>query len=156
MKRMVYMIVSILLDYLGADEVLARPWQCRMCREDRIVTEIIKKVLMFLSGLRRAPAKNEPVLEIPPAPIPDWISLEQFRRATGLGAAKAIDWYQHVRAACIEFDIIGPARIAAFLAQVGHESGGFVYTREIWGPTPAQLRYEGRADLGNIERGDGS
>ncbi|MGB6104600.1 MAG: glycoside hydrolase family 19 protein, partial [Pusillimonas sp.] len=30
------------------------------------------------------------------------------------------------------------------------------YTREIWGPTPAQLRYEGRADLGNIERGDGS
>lgn len=27
--------------------------------------------------------------------------------------------------------------------------------REIWGPTPAQLRYEGREDLGNTEPGDG-
>ena len=29
------------------------------------------------------------------------------------------------------------------------------YTRELWGPTPAQQRYEGRADLGNTEAGDG-
>lgn len=27
--------------------------------------------------------------------------------------------------------------------------------REIWGPTPAQLRYQGRADLGNLRPGDG-
>lgn len=118
--------------------------------------ELFHKLLMFLSGLRPAPTKNVPVLEITPAPILDWISLDQFRRATGLDAAKAIDWYQHVRAACLEFDIIGPARIAAFLAQVGHESGGFAYTREIWGPTAAQKRYEGRADLGNTQPGDGS
>jgi putative chitinase len=26
---------------------------------------------------------------------------------------------------------------------------------EIWGPTPAQKRYEGRADLGNTQPGDG-
>ena len=26
---------------------------------------------------------------------------------------------------------------------------------ELWGPTPAQARYEGRADLGNVEPGDG-
>ena len=38
---------------------------------------------------------------------------------------------------------------------IGHESGGFIYTREIWGPTAAQLRYEGRADLGNTQPGDG-
>ena len=48
-----------------------------------------------------------------------------------------------------------PVRAAAFLAQVAHESGGFKYVRELWGPTPAQLRYEGRADLGNTEPGDG-
>ena len=30
-----------------------------------------------------------------------------------------------------------------------------VYVREIWGPTAAQLRYEGRRDLGNVEPGDG-
>jgi len=61
-----------------------------------------------------------------------------------------------VLSACLEFGIVGPARVAAFLAQVGHESGGFVHTREIWGPTPAQQRYEGRADLGNTRPGDGS
>ncbi|WP_454763393.1 glycoside hydrolase family 19 protein [Cupriavidus campinensis] len=53
------------------------------------------------------------------------------------------------------FDIATPARLAAWLAQVAHESGQLLYTREIWGPTPAQLRYEGRADLGNTHPGDG-
>lgn len=47
-------------------------------------------------------------------------------------------------------------RQAAFLANLGHESGRLVYTTEIWGPTPAQKRYEGRADLGNTQPGDGS
>jgi putative chitinase len=45
--------------------------------------------------------------------------------------------------------------MAAFLAQVGHESGGLHWLNEIWGPTPSQARYEGRADLGNTEEGDG-
>lgn len=46
-------------------------------------------------------------------------------------------------------------RQAAFLAQIGHESGGLKYVREIWGPTIAQQRYEGRKDLGNTQPGDG-
>lgn len=48
-----------------------------------------------------------------------------------------------------------PKRQAAFLAQIGHESGSLHYTREIWGPTAAQQRYEGRHDLGNVYAGDG-
>jgi putative chitinase len=48
-----------------------------------------------------------------------------------------------------------PAVMAQFLAQVLHESGGFRYVREVWGPTKAQVRYEGRADLGNTQPGDG-
>lgn len=32
-----------------------------------------------------------------------------------------------------------------FLAQIGHESGGLAFVRELWGPTPAQLRYERNA-----------
>ncbi|MCD0155995.1 glycoside hydrolase, family 19 [Deinococcus sp. 6GRE01] len=47
------------------------------------------------------------------------------------------------------------ARVAAFVAQLAHESAGFKYLEEIWGPTPAQRRYEGRADLGNTQAGDG-
>lgn len=54
-----------------------------------------------------------------------------------------------------EFDIATPRRVAMFLAQVGHESGGLRYLREIWGPTKAQAGYEGRRDLGNTEPGDG-
>jgi len=46
-------------------------------------------------------------------------------------------------------------RLAHFLAQSGHETLGFTRMVEIWGPTPAQRRYEGRADLGNVRAGDG-
>ncbi len=48
-----------------------------------------------------------------------------------------------------------PAILAQFLAQVEHESGGYKYVKEIWGPTAAQKRYEGRKDLGNTQPGDG-
>ena len=54
------------------------------------------------------------------------------------------------------YQIVGPKRVAAFIAQIGHESGQLKYVKEIWGPTLAQTRYEGRADLGNTEPGDGS
>lgn len=57
--------------------------------------------------------------------------------------------------AFVAYGINTAARQAAFLAQIGHESGSFRYTREIWGPTPAQARYEGRQDLGNLIEGDG-
>jgi putative chitinase len=54
-----------------------------------------------------------------------------------------------------EFEINTPARAAAFLAQIAHESGALKFFAEIWGPTAAQKRYEGRADLGNTQPGDG-
>lgn len=44
-----------------------------------------------------------------------------------------------------------PIREAMFIAQVAHESGSFRYVKEIAGGEA----YEGRADLGNVERGDG-
>lgn len=46
-------------------------------------------------------------------------------------------------------------RLAGFLGECCHESLGFTIFRELWGPTPAQLKYEGRADLGNTQPGDG-
>lgn len=53
------------------------------------------------------------------------------------------------------YEINTPLRQAAFLANVAVESGELRYVREIWGPTPAQARYEGRLDLGNTQPGDG-
>ncbi|MEB0192424.1 MULTISPECIES: glycoside hydrolase family 19 protein [unclassified Pseudomonas] len=53
------------------------------------------------------------------------------------------------------YGIVGTARVAAFIAQIGHESGQLRWVREIWGPTAQQLKYEGHADLGNTEKGDG-
>lgn len=46
-------------------------------------------------------------------------------------------------------------RVAQLLAQLLHESGNFKYDREIWGPTPAQERYDTRVDLGNTKAKDG-
>lgn len=42
-------------------------------------------------------------------------------------------------------------RLRYFLAQVGHESGGLTYTKEI----ASGKAYEGRKDLGNVIAGDG-
>lgn len=58
--------------------------------------------------------------------------------------------------AMVRFQIVGTKRVAAFIAQVGHESGQLRWVREIWGPTAQQAGYEGRADLGNTVAGDGS
>ncbi|PMU96753.1 MULTISPECIES: glycoside hydrolase family 19 protein [unclassified Pseudomonas] len=54
------------------------------------------------------------------------------------------------------YGIVGTPRAAAFIAQVGHESGQLRFVREVWGPTAQQAGYEGRADLGNTVKGDGS
>jgi hypothetical protein len=53
------------------------------------------------------------------------------------------------------YGVVGRPRAAAFIAQVGHESGQLQWVREIWGPTAQQAGYEGRADLGNTVTGDG-
>jgi putative chitinase len=47
-----------------------------------------------------------------------------------------------------------PHRAVQFYAQIMHESGDFRYDREIWGPTPAQKRYDTRVDLGNTPEAD--
>ena len=53
------------------------------------------------------------------------------------------------------FGLLVPHRLAQFLPQILHESGNFRYDKEIWGPTPAQKRYDTRADLGNTPAADG-
>ena len=81
---------------------------------------------------------------------------EELARATGARIDRATTFLPFIEAAMAEFEINTTQRQTMFLAQVGHESGGLHWLTEIWGPTDVQLRYEGRADLGNTEPGDGS
>lgn len=57
-------------------------------------------------------------------------------------------------------EINTPQRMAHWFGQLGHESGRGRYTREIWGPTAQQLRYEPTTTLsktlGNTRPGDGA
>lgn len=78
-----------------------------------------------------------------------------FAQAALLNPSMAARWYQQVESSMMEFAIISPLRAAMYIATLGHESCGFRYTSEIWGPTSAQMRYERRRDLGNTQPGDG-
>jgi len=80
---------------------------------------------------------------------------EQLAKAAGATLARATAFLPAIERAALDFDVDTPARMAAFLAQVGHETKGFRWLTELWGPTPAQTRYEGRRDLGNTQPGDG-
>lgn len=79
----------------------------------------------------------------------------QLAQCCDCSVARAEPWAEPLSVAMSMFGIDMAARQAAFLAQIAHESGRLRYVRELWGPTDAQRRYEGRADLGNTQPGDG-
>ncbi len=66
-------------------------------------------------------------------------------------AIRAANCLPHLEAAVLEFEINTPLRLAAFLAQLAHESGEFRYFEEL----ASGEAYEGRVNLGNIHPGDG-
>jgi len=89
-------------------------------------------------------------------------------------AARASMWADPLRRAMNRFNVAGTLQKAAFIAQIGHESGRLRYVKELWGPTPAQetyerdftvpwsLRVDGKRhrnskpfELGNVNPGDG-
>jgi putative chitinase len=120
--------------------------------------------------IRESRIVDPPLFEGPAAPVapvakvpnpispkaPTLITLDQLRRGMGIPRERADYWDDWLNEAMSLYGINTKPRIAAFLAQVGHESGRLKYVQEIWGPTATQKRYEGRRDLGNTKPGDGS
>jgi len=76
---------------------------------------------------------------------------DQLREVMPYNAGRAEVFAQPLSDAMQEYSITTARRQAAFLAQVAHESGELRYTREL----ASGDAYEGRADLGNTEVGDG-
>lgn len=79
------------------------------------------------------------------------IDAQLLQTAVGCTPERADLFAPHLAAACQYYGIDTPERLAAFLAQIGHESGSLRYVREIADGSA----YEGRRDLGNLVPGDG-
>lgn len=79
------------------------------------------------------------------------ITVNLLQAAIGCPRDLALKFAGPLREACEAFDITTPQRVAAFLAQIGHESAGLQYVREI----ASGAAYEGNVKLGNVQPGDG-
>src|SRR5437660_371930 len=79
------------------------------------------------------------------------ISLEGVQAVCGVRAPAIATIYPFLVAAMEEYDIDTPGRMAMFIAQGAHESTSFTRLEEV----AYGIAYEGRADLGNTQPGDG-
>ncbi|SIJ00902.1 Bacteriophage protein [Mycobacteroides abscessus subsp. bolletii] len=89
-----------------------------------------------------------------PGPITGQVGADPagvLARATGLSAPRAAETLPSVTDGLKASQCTNINRIAMWLAQVGHESAGFNATEEY----ASGAAYEGRADLGNTQPGDG-
>jgi len=67
------------------------------------------------------------------------------------GPIRRNSFFEHINETLEKYKINTRLRMAAFLAQIAHESGQLVYVKEL----ASGEAYEGRKDLGNINPGDG-
>lgn len=97
-------------------------------------------------------APGDPVLAALKAKLPAGVTPDKvYGGLVGATPANIDLFYPGLSAAFAKHQISTPLRIAHFLAQIGHESGDLQWRAEL----ASGQAYEGRADLGNVEPGDG-
>jgi putative chitinase len=79
------------------------------------------------------------------------MTFDQLCKIMPYAGPRAVLFLSGLNATMLEFNINTPLRQAAFLAQVGHESGQLKYLKEL----ASGAAYEGRKALGNTQAGDG-
>ncbi len=79
------------------------------------------------------------------------IDINTIKNLTGASDKVAAIWLPLFNDMLPKYGINTKERLVGFLSQIGHESGGLLYTREIADGSA----YEGRKDLGNTQAGDG-
>lgn len=84
-----------------------------------------------------------------------WLSGEVLAASLDAPVSRVAPWVDALNRSFEHAQLYNDDRLAAYLAQIGHETAGLRWIEELWGPTPTQRRYEGRKDLGNTQPGDG-
>lgn len=116
-----------------------------------------------MAALRKAAGKPEPETPAPPeAPQgdggPEIVSIEHLRAIMKkLKLAKAQAYIGPLNRAMAEFEINKRLRVAAFLAQLAHESLEFLYMEEIASGQAYDITVNPKKakELGNVNKGDG-
>ena len=103
----------------------------------------------------RSATTPAPTKTIPPSVCPPKTSLPSGN-IKGI-APSGSNNEQLVENALIQYGVKDPTQLAAIMAQCSHESGGFVYLKELGDDSyfTRPGHYEGRGDLGNTQPGDG-
>ena len=83
---------------------------------------------------------------------------DELQRVLGIKQSLAKTFLEPLNSSCCIAEIKTKEQACMYLAQIGHESGCFRYTKELWG-TQQQLKYEPpnalAKRLGNTQVGDG-
>lgn len=124
--------------------------------DDKKARQIKPGDSVFLPQSGKTPAAP-PTGQIPPVSTP----VSGFDIDDLIGAANpALRQFAKVSipaivAECVACGVTDHSQVAYVLAISEHESLAGKFMTELWGPTAAQRKYEGRKDLGNTQKGDG-
>jgi|GEM_PF-1635531 len=112
----------------------------------------LRQCMILMAPKGYSYARVHGVVGVPNPAGPDDAALLSYAMGDSLPMERYRELLPQVRDALEQSQCYTPRRVAQWIAQIGHESAGLLYMEEI---ADDGWAYEGRADLGNTEPGDG-